>query len=252
MTQKTKAQLATDLAANLPNNTAGTITPAVMRTMLTDMIDSLAAVPTARDDWATAGGSAPSLGGVYPDDPDTPGVAVDLGTSPTITSKFTSIGKMCSASFRIRSGTTPASGEGYMTLEGLPVAPLYQGTVAGGGNFVGHGMMISLGNGRATRIAAVIDPAYSETKPIFFYYEQTDTAADDTSLNSAASTGAVTTDTPEQVDAVTVYSPVSFGPPTPIVHGGGTEYPTHGTMTPAPFDLAVGFIINCELWYEGV
>lgn len=48
MTQKTKAQLATDLAANLPSNTTGAITPTVMRTHLTDMTDSLV-VETAYD-----------------------------------------------------------------------------------------------------------------------------------------------------------------------------------------------------------
>lgn len=40
MTAKTKAALATELTANLPDNTSGSITPAILRTTLTDIIDS--------------------------------------------------------------------------------------------------------------------------------------------------------------------------------------------------------------------
>lgn len=208
-------------------------------------------IAPARTTWQAAGGAIPSLGGVYPT--DTAGVAVDLGTTPTITSKFGAIGKMCSASFRIRSGTTPASGEGYMTLVGLPVAPLVQGSGNDGGNMIGKGILLDLTNSaRIYNILVVMDPQYHTTRPVFFYFQQVDTAADNTGLNSAETTGAVTTDTPEQVDAVNVLAPLSFAPPTPIVHGGGEAYPTYGTMTPAPFDLAGGFVINCELWYEGV
>lgn len=40
MTAKTKAALATELTTNLPDNTIGSITPALLRTTLTDLIDS--------------------------------------------------------------------------------------------------------------------------------------------------------------------------------------------------------------------
>jgi len=40
MTAKTKAALATELSTNLADNTSGAITPAILRTTLTDVIDS--------------------------------------------------------------------------------------------------------------------------------------------------------------------------------------------------------------------
>ncbi len=47
MTQKTKAALATEIAADSPDNTTGTITPAFLRTMLGDIVDSYADISSA-------------------------------------------------------------------------------------------------------------------------------------------------------------------------------------------------------------
>lgn len=47
MTQKTKSALGTDITTNLPDNTVGTITPAVLRTMLQNMVDSHADLSSA-------------------------------------------------------------------------------------------------------------------------------------------------------------------------------------------------------------
>jgi hypothetical protein len=45
MTAKTKTALGAEIAADAPDNTVGTITPALLRTMLQDMVDSLVAAP---------------------------------------------------------------------------------------------------------------------------------------------------------------------------------------------------------------
>lgn len=181
--------------------------------------------------WATAGGSTPSLGGIYP--VDTAGVAVNLGTSPVILSRFLRFGPLCMAKMRIKSGTSPASGEGYTTIEGLPVAPHYFGSGNDGGNVIGSGMLFDItSSGRLYPVRAVIDPAYSLTKPIIFVAD-----------------AAETVDKSGDQDA-TVWKPRSFATPLPIMHGGGSSYPVYTTLSPNPFDLAGGFILNVTMWYE--
>ena len=190
-----------------------------------------AVVPGAGTTWADAGGAAPTLGGIYP--VDTAGVAVTLGTSPSVLSRFLRVGSLCMAKMRIRSGTAPASGQGYTTIEGLPVAPHYFGAGNDGGNPIGFGMLFDITNaGRLYPVRAVIDPAYSLTKPIIF-----------------VSAAAETVDKAGDQDA-TVWKPRSFATPLPIMHGGGTSYPTYGTLSPNPFDLAGGFILNVTMFYE--
>lgn len=182
--------------------------------------------------WADAGGSTPSLGGVYP--LNTAGVAVDLGTSPSILSTFNRIGSECFASMRIHSGTSPASGEGYTTIVGLPVAPKYVGSGNDGGHFIAHGELFDIANGgRIYPVKAAIDPAYSTTYPIIFVPFK---------VTSISATGLSATD---------VLTPRSFGSGTtlPIMHGTGT-YPTYGSLSADPFDLAGGFILNLQFQYE--
>lgn len=67
MTVKSKADLLSDLASNLADNDTGDITPAVMRTMLTDIIDSLALYESTStfgpgDAYAKDGSTFPALG----------------------------------------------------------------------------------------------------------------------------------------------------------------------------------------------
>lgn len=193
-----------------------------------------AIAPAARRAWENAGGSAPSLGGIYP--VDTAGVAPNLGTSPSILSTWNEIGAECFATARIHSGSgSPTSGEGYWTLNGLPRAPKMVGAGNDGGQIIGVGMLLDITNGgRLYHIRVVADPAFSATKPIFFVADT-----------------ATTVDKAGDQDA-TVWAPRSFATPLPIAHGAGAAYPTYGTLAADPFDLAGGFILNCTLQYEGV
>lgn len=181
--------------------------------------------------WAAAGGASPTLGGVYPT--NTAGVAVNLGTSPVVHSRFSRSGSWVDASCRIKGGTSPASGEGYTTIVGLPVAPSYVGSGNDGGNWIGAGALFDIANaGRFYPVRVVIDPAYSTTYPIIFLAD-----------------AAETVDKAGDQDA-TVWKPRSFATPLPIMHGGGTAYPTYGTLSPNPFDLSGGFILNVTMRYE--
>ncbi len=86
MAQKTRAQIAAEISANLPDNNVGTITPAILRTTLSDI--SLAAPNTADGDViaaiTAAFAASPVMGGI----PTAPTAALSTNTTQIATTAF--------------------------------------------------------------------------------------------------------------------------------------------------------------------
>lgn len=122
----------------------------------------------ARLPWEDAGGAVPSLGTLSA--PGVPGGDVNIGSVPIIQSRFNRLGCECFANFRIHADDDATGGTGFVTIQGLPVAPRYVGSGVSGGQNVGYGFILDLDTA-ATYYAvnAVIDPAYSETEPVLFF-----------------------------------------------------------------------------------
>lgn len=240
MTQKTKAQLATDLTTNFANNTSGSITPTVFRTFMTDVLDSLSAIPAARQTFAAAGGSAPNLYGLNAGAlPDNSGTAFTLGTGAVQDSSWQVDGKEASWSVRLVAGTG-ASGTAadQWALGGFPTAPKM---TTGHGRVIGSGFLLDSEDSYAPYdVLVVIDPFYSTTKPVLFYFVRQLATTDPAGLNSAAGTGAVTTDTPEVVATHLALAPVYIGAGTGIC------------LTSTPFDFDDGCILNVSGSFETV
>ena len=192
----------------------------------------------ARRAWEDCGGAVPSLGGVIYG--GTTKTGPDLGETPVIHSKFGRIGRECFATMRIHSsssGTT--AGAGFTTIQGLPVAPKYQGAGADGGQPIGHGFLFDMDNGGLMfPLIVVIDPAFSETEPLLFVGHRRETV-----------------DKTGDQDA-TVWAGNTFGA-TSLVFVHGTlesgDFPSvSGAVDPAPFDLSQEFRLNLSFQYEGV
>lgn len=171
MTQRTKAQLATNQAANLA--TSSNITAAELRGELTDLTDSLAGqTASARTTWAVAGGSAPTYTAIDPFGSFGGAVQPNLGTSPTQDSSFNRIGSECFASCRIIWGTSPTVGAGFYALTGLPVVPRY---TTGQGRNVGYGFMYDQSANESYNVNVVLDPAFHASLPVIFLHYGVDT-----------------------------------------------------------------------------
>ncbi len=86
LAQKTRAQIAAEIAANLPDNNAGAITPAILRTTLSDI--SLAAPNTADGDVTAAIASAFANSPVFAGIPTAPTAAMSTNTTQIATTAF--------------------------------------------------------------------------------------------------------------------------------------------------------------------
>lgn len=126
MTQKDKATLATDMATALANNTSGDITPTVLRSVLTDYLDSLVSLSDdgAFQDWT------PTLDAVT--------TAPDLGTSPVQEGRYCQIGDLVTFRAQIKFGTSPSAGSGTYILVPPVTARLPSSAPGSGGWMVGR------------------------------------------------------------------------------------------------------------------
>lgn len=164
MTQKTKAELATDLSTNFADNTTGAITPAVFRTFATDVLDSLTHITTPVVDTFT-----PAI--------DSTGDAVDLGTSPTQSGHYVQIGDFVWYWARIVWGTSPDNGSGFYQIN-LPVAP------SQGPHMTGSGMVLDASSTptfKPTLVLPCLDASLAgsvsgDADKLFLFF-QTDTAS---------------------------------------------------------------------------
>jgi hypothetical protein len=199
-----------------------------------------AAIAPARTTWAAAGGSDPFLTGLDAGAlPASSGTPFTVGTDNVADSSWNAIGKEAFWSLRIVAGTGAAgTAADQWALGGLPVAPKM---TTGHGRVIGQGFLLDAeDNYHMYPVMAVIDPFYSLTLPVLFYGTTDVATTDPAGLNSAASTGAVTTDTPEVVLTHTVLGGTYFGAGTGIALGS------------TPFDFGDGCILNLSGQFETV
>ncbi len=86
MAQKTRAQIASEISTNLPDNNAGAITPAILRSTLSDI--SLAAPNTADGDVTAAISSAFANSPIFAGIPTAPTATVGTDTTQVATTAF--------------------------------------------------------------------------------------------------------------------------------------------------------------------
>ncbi len=86
MAQKTRAQIASEISTNLPDNSSGSITPAILRSTLSDI--SLAAPNTADGDVTAAISSAFANSPIFAGIPTAPTATVGTDTTQVATTAF--------------------------------------------------------------------------------------------------------------------------------------------------------------------